>query len=84
MTLPLIEAAVADPGIREVNLHHLDTASAARLCDRIAATGALETVRRRALEMVAAGKRQLEAAAFEPEQRKLLGLVADGVVQRYS
>lgn len=84
VTLPLIEAAAADPGIREVDLHGLDTASAARLCDRIAATGALETVRNRALEMVAAGKRQLEGAGFEPEQRKLLALVADGVVQRYS
>jgi geranylgeranyl pyrophosphate synthase len=84
VTLPLIEAAAADPGIREVSLHSLDTASAARLCDRIAATGALETVRSRALEMVVAGKRQLESAGFEPEQRKLLALVADGVVQRYS
>jgi geranylgeranyl pyrophosphate synthase len=84
VTLPLIEAAAADPGIREVNLHRLDTASAAQLCDRIAATGALETVRGRALEMVAAGKRQLRSAGFEPEQRKLLALVADGVVQRYS
>ncbi len=84
VTLPLIEAAAADPGIRDINLHGLDTDSAARLCDRIAATGALETVRGRALEMVAAGKRELEGAGFEPEQRKLLALVADGVVQRYS
>jgi len=84
VTLPLIEAAIVDPAIREVDLHRLDTASAARLCDRIAATGALETVRGRALEMVAAGKRQLESTGFEPEQRKLLALVADGRVQRYS
>ena len=84
VTLPLIEAAAADPGIRDVDLHGLDTASAAQLCDRIAATGALEKVRGRALGMVAAGKRQLEGAGFEPEQRKLLALVADGVVQRYS
>jgi len=41
-------------------------------------------VRGRALEMVAAGKRQLESTGFEPEQRKLLALVADGLVQRYS
>jgi geranylgeranyl pyrophosphate synthase len=84
VTLPLIEAAAADPAIREVDLHGLDAVSAARLCDRIAATGALETVRGRALEMVAAGKRQLAGAGFEPEQRQLLALVADGVVQRYS
>jgi geranylgeranyl pyrophosphate synthase len=84
VTLPLIEAAAADPAIREVDLHGLDAASAAELCDRIATTGALETVRTRALEMVTAGKRRLEGAAFEPEQRQLLALVADGVVQRYS
>ena len=84
ITLPLIEAAAADPGIREVDLHGLDPSTAAALCDRIAATGALERVRARALEMVAAAKRQLDAASFAPEQRQLLRLVADGVVQRYS
>jgi geranylgeranyl pyrophosphate synthase len=84
ITLPLIEAAAADPEILEVDLHGLNPGSAERLCDRIAATGALERVRGRALEMVVAGKRQLEGASFEPEQRQLLALVADGVVQRYS
>jgi geranylgeranyl pyrophosphate synthase len=84
VTLPLIEAAVAEPRIREVNLHALDPAGAEALCDRIAATGALELVRGRALELVATAKRRLDAASFEPEQRQLLGLVADGVVQRYS
>jgi geranylgeranyl pyrophosphate synthase len=84
ITLPLIEAAADDPGIREVDLHGLDSASAEALCDRIAATGALERVRARALEMVASAKRRLREASFEPEQRQLLDLVADGVVQRYS
>lgn len=84
VTLPLIEAAKGDPGIRETDLQALDAASAEALCDRIAATGALERVRARALEMVAAAKRALETADFEPEQRQLLALVADGVVQRYS
>jgi geranylgeranyl pyrophosphate synthase len=84
ITLPLIEAAIADPTIRAVDLHALDPAAAEAVCDRIAATGALEKVRERALEMVAAAKRRLDAASFEPEQRQLLGLVADGVVQRYS
>ena len=84
VTLPLIEAAEVDPGIREVDLHGLDATSAARLCDRIAATGALEKVRSRALEMVAAAKGRLDGAVFQPEQRQLLALVADGVVQRYS
>jgi len=84
ITLPLIEAAASDPGIRAVDLHGLDPAAAERLCDRIAATGALDRVRTRALEMVASAKRGLDGAAFAPEQRQLLGLVADGVVQRYS
>jgi geranylgeranyl pyrophosphate synthase len=84
VTLPLIEAAAADPAIRAIDLRALDPATAEVVCDRIAATGALEKVRERALEMVAAAKRRLEAASFEPEQRQLLGLVADGVVQRYS
>jgi geranylgeranyl pyrophosphate synthase len=84
VTLPLIEAAASDPGIREVDLPGLDASAAAALCDRIAATGALDRVRTRALAMVADAKRQLQSAHFEPEQRQLLGLVADGVVQRYS
>jgi geranylgeranyl pyrophosphate synthase len=84
VNLPLIEAAKADPGIRDVDLHALDADSAAALCDRIAATGALETVRSRALDLVAGGKRRLLDAGFAPEQRNLLELVADGVVQRYS
>jgi geranylgeranyl pyrophosphate synthase len=84
VTLPLIEAAKGDPGIRGVDLQALDAASAEALCDRIGATGALERVRARALEMVAAAKRALETADFQPEQKQLLALVADGVVQRYS
>jgi geranylgeranyl pyrophosphate synthase len=84
VTLPLIEAAAADPGIREVDLHGLDPAGAEVLCARIAATGALEKVRSRALEMVASAKLRLGDASFQPEQRQLLELVADGVVQRYS
>ncbi|HWT89907.1 MAG TPA: hypothetical protein VN179_02210, partial [Solirubrobacterales bacterium] len=70
--------------IREVDLRALDAASAEALCDRIAATGALERVRARALAMVAEAKRSLERAGLEPEQQQLLALVADGVVQRYS
>jgi geranylgeranyl pyrophosphate synthase len=84
VTLPLIEAAKSDPSIREGDLHALDAASAEALCDRIAATGALDRVRARAIEMVAEAKRALERAEFAPEQRQLLTLIADGVVQRYS
>jgi geranylgeranyl pyrophosphate synthase len=84
VTLPLIEAASGDPGLREVDLHGLDPSAAEGLCDRIAASGALERVRARALRLVAAAKQALRRADFEPEQRQLLELVADGVVQRYS
>jgi geranylgeranyl pyrophosphate synthase len=84
ITLPLIEAAESDPTIREADLRALDPARAEALCDRIAATGALERVRARALEMVGTAKQALERIAFAPEQRQLLALVADGVVQRYA
>ncbi|HET9593705.1 MAG TPA: polyprenyl synthetase family protein, partial [Solirubrobacterales bacterium] len=84
ITLPLIEAAESDPGLREVDLHALDAAAAEVVCDRIEATGALERVRARALQLVAEAKQALERSSFEPEQRQLLALVADGVVQRYS
>jgi geranylgeranyl pyrophosphate synthase len=84
VTLPLIAAGELDPEIGGIDLHQLDAAGAERLCDRIAATGALEQVRSRALAMVGAAKEKLDSAAFDPEQRHLLRLVADGVVQRYS
>jgi geranylgeranyl pyrophosphate synthase len=84
VTLPLILAAKADPTLRSVELRGLDPASAERLCVRIAASGSLEEVRGRALEMVASAKSRLADAKFDPEQRRLLELVADGVVQRYS
>ncbi len=84
VTLPLILAAARDPGIRAVDLQALDAAGAEELCERIARTGALEEVRSRALAMVAAGKRALGGEGLEAEQRQLLELVADGVVQRYS
>ena len=85
VTLPLIAAAELDPEHSlDVDLRELDATTAEALCDRIAATGALEQVRSRALEMVATAKRRLDSPAFDPEQRQLLDLVADGVVQRYS
>ncbi len=84
VTLPLIAAAETDPSIGDTDLRRLDPAAAEKLCDRIAATGALEQVRSRALKMVTAAKARLNSGPFDPEQRHLLGLVADGVVQRYS
>jgi geranylgeranyl pyrophosphate synthase len=83
VTLPLIAAAGADPEIRSLDLRTLDAPGAEALCDRIAASGALEKVRGEALRMVAAAKERLDGPAFDAEQRHLLGLVADGVVERY-
>jgi len=84
VTLPLIVAGESDPEILSADLRALDTAAAAALCDRIEAGGALREVRGRALEQVAEAKRRLGTAGFDAERRKLLDLVADGVVQRYS
>jgi geranylgeranyl pyrophosphate synthase len=74
VTLPYIVARERDPGIPEPR--GIEDAEA--VCDRIAATGALDDVRARALEMVAEAKAQL------PRPDRALELVADGVVDRYS
>jgi geranylgeranyl pyrophosphate synthase len=84
VTLPLILASDRDPGLRGVDLRGLDPAGAEQLCERIAASGALEEVRSRALAMVAEAKSGIGGSSFDREQRELLGLVADGVVERYS
>ena len=83
VTLPLIEARKRDPSLAELDLRSLRTAEqAASVCDRIAATGALEIARERALGMVLDAKATLPAL---PEfQQSALELVADGVVERYS
>ncbi|MCW2990128.1 MAG: Trans-hexaprenyltranstransferase, partial [Solirubrobacterales bacterium] len=52
-------------------------------CDAIAATGALERSRERALGFVAEAKAQLPSG-MPAAQRRAFELVADGVVDRYS
>lgn len=84
VTLPLILAMEADPAIARVDLRGLDTTGAAQLCRRVRSTGALEQVRDRALSMVDSAKARLEGPSFTDEQARLLSLVADGVVDRYS
>jgi geranylgeranyl pyrophosphate synthase len=84
VTLPLVLAAEREPELAAVDLRNLDAAGAEALCDRIAATGALDEVRSRALELVASAKSDLAGAGLDPERHRLLDLVADGVVQRYS
>ena len=86
VTLPFILAREREP-----DLAHFDLASlggpdgpgqAEALCDRIAATGALDEAREQALAVVAEAKATLPAIL--PDGRsELLSLVADAVVERY-
>lgn len=84
VTLPLILAARSDPDLAAADLRRLDPPAAEALCDRIGATGALDEVRARALALVAEAKRALAGDAFGESERRLLELVADGVVDRYA
>jgi geranylgeranyl pyrophosphate synthase len=83
VTLPLIVARRRDSEIAAVDLRDVRTpAQAATLCDRIAATEALEDARGHALELVRQAK--LSLPALPQRQRTALRLVADGVVERYT
>ncbi len=83
VTLPLILARKRDPALAAFELASLDGPERAEaLCERIAATGALEQAREQALALVADAKAALPAIL--PEGRSaLLELVADAVVERY-
>ena len=82
VTLPLIVARERDASLREIDVS--DAAEAEAVCDRIAATGALEDARREALEHVEAAKALLPGVPLDERQRRALDLVADGVVERYA
>jgi geranylgeranyl pyrophosphate synthase len=84
VTLPLILARRLDPSLESVELRGLDNADAEALCDRIAFSGALDHVRDRAKQGIARGKRMVGSGHFTAEERELLGMIADGVVERYS
>jgi len=83
VTLPLILAREREESLVGIDLASLAGADeAAELCDRIAATGALEDARERALGLVADAKATLPPIL--PNGRAaLLDLVADAVVERY-
>jgi geranylgeranyl pyrophosphate synthase len=83
VTLPLILARERDERIAKLDLATLTSPDQAEtLCERIAATGALEEARARALSVVADAKEVLLTSA--PDRRlELLELVADAVVERY-
>jgi geranylgeranyl pyrophosphate synthase len=83
VTLPLILARERDPELAQLDLRALRTPEDAEaVCDRIAATGALEAAKEQALAVVEearAGLPRLPSA-----QRHALELVAQGVVERYA
>jgi geranylgeranyl pyrophosphate synthase len=86
VTLPLILARERDPELRALDLRSAVSSpdAAEALCDRVAATPALDEARARALDHVARAKRGLQELELEAWQRPALELVADGVVDRYA
>jgi geranylgeranyl pyrophosphate synthase len=83
VTLPVILARDRDPELAALDLRSVVTPErAARVCARIADTGALEDTRARALDLVASAKTELPD--LPERQRAALELIADGVVERYS
>jgi geranylgeranyl pyrophosphate synthase len=83
VTLPLIAARARDAELAGLDLRGVRTADdAAVVCARIAATGALDVAKARALGLVAEAKSALPS--LPRRQRAALELVADGVVDRYT
>jgi geranylgeranyl pyrophosphate synthase len=83
VTLPLILARRVVPSLMEQA--RPETPEEARIvCDRIAATGALDESRERALGFVREAKQLIAGLELADGQRRALDLVADGVVERYS
>jgi geranylgeranyl pyrophosphate synthase len=86
VTLPFILARERDPGLARIDLRSLGGSAAHEnaeaLCDRIAATGALEEAREQALAVVAEAKGALPRI-LPGGRSELLELVADAVVERY-
>jgi geranylgeranyl pyrophosphate synthase len=86
VTLPLILGRRSDPELAELDLYAeaRDAATAEALCERIAATGALDEARSMALTHVSAAKTELTELDLSAARRRALDLVADGVVERYA
>lgn len=85
VTLPLILARQRDPELEGLDLRSLSSAAASAACDRIARTGALDEVRGEARGRVEDAKRVVAACdGLDQSQKRLLTLVADGVVERYA
>ena len=84
VTLPFLLARERDAELAQLDPRSITTAElAAAVCDAIAATGALEDARMRALTIVADAKAHLPDG-LPAAQRTAMELVADGVVARYT
>jgi geranylgeranyl pyrophosphate synthase len=83
VTLPLILAREEDPALVELELRGLERAQVEAVCDRIAATSALEHTRDWARSLVEEGKEELRGSVA-PDLQVPLEEVADRVVERYS
>jgi len=83
VTLPLILAAQWDPAL-DITAGRSGADAVAFTCDRVAATGALAEVRRRALGFVSEAKGCLADLDLGGGESRALELVADGVVARYA
>ena len=81
VTLPLILARESDPWLSGAVRC---AEEAATVCDRIAATGALDAAREQALGYVAEAKRTVDDLDLPDQRANALRLVADGVVERYA
>jgi len=81
VTLPLILARESDPWLSGAVRCAEEAAS---VCDRIAATGALDAAREQALGYVAKAKRTVDDLELPDQRANALRLVADGVVERYA
>ena len=85
VTLPFILAREHDPELAAFDLSSLrGPEPAEQLCERIAATGALDEAREQALALVAEAKSALPQSLPHGRDAGLLDLVADAVVERYS
>jgi geranylgeranyl pyrophosphate synthase len=84
VTMPMILASQSDPELARLDLRTVSSrGEAARICDRIAATGALDETRSRATDLVSEAKSELDGL-LDADTTNLLRLVADRIVDRYS
>ncbi|MGN6189867.1 MAG: polyprenyl synthetase family protein [Conexibacter sp.] len=83
VTLPLILAREREPTLAQLDLRALRSPEQAeKVCDRIAATGALDAAKQQALAVVEEARAALPK--LPPAQQRALELVAEGVVERYA